>query len=334
MRKPGQTKEGLVHTFDENDQILDQLLFDFDIDDDRVEKVRHQNALAGVASFMGRRHRLRKSGAPPGAKIWQVWLDGHASQTGKPGHNKDLSERRMRNVKEYLTRRIKDVDAIEKLTLEADTDFNEHWTGFDNEFATVPGENPLARSVRVAVQSAFLSAPPPRVPPDTASTKFRIRTVSGEAHHSKVVSWLADRIKRGPFWVQVIKYGLKAAARTAMVFEIEDVKAKKTGVYAFDGYGLDFGKGKTGASGFTDFTARRTDKKSFGGHVELKDFVGPVAVDQWGPLKITVIFQTNSNRLRKLIFIDPTTITLTLTHPAAIAWRANPKGEFHLIDVK
>jgi hypothetical protein len=334
VKAPGQTKEGLVHTFEENDLILDQLLFDFDIDDDQVTKEKHQNALAGVASFMGRRHKLRKSNAPPGAKIWQVWLAGHASRTGNRDYNIGLSKRRMQKVKEYLTKRIQDVDSIEKLTLEADTDFNEHWTGFDNEFATVPGENPVARSVRVAVQSAFLSAPPPRTPPDTASTKFRIRTVSGEAHHSKVASWLADRVLRGPIWLQVIKYGIKAAARTAMVFEIEDVKAKKTGVYAFDGYGLDFGTGKTGASGFADFTARRTDKKSFGVHVELKDFAGPVAVDHWGPLKLTVIFRTNRNRLRKLIHIDPTTINLTLTHPAKIAWRANPSGEFHLIDVK
>jgi outer membrane protein OmpA-like peptidoglycan-associated protein len=159
-KRPGQTQTGLVRVDQETNETIDALLYDFDIDDDEL-KVRHKQHLAHAMQFMADRLQERKQGLKPGERAWTVSIDGFASRTGTAEHNKILSAMREQAVAAYFNYYL-DLKPGLKEAVEINTKYH----GFTD--TTVPGENPLGRSVRVVVHRP--GVPPPPKPPEPVAS--------------------------------------------------------------------------------------------------------------------------------------------------------------------
>jgi OmpA family len=165
-KRPGKTKEGLVYTNAEGSDLRDVLLYDFDIDSYDL-KPDHKNALNNLIKFMNDNfEERRKSG-----KNWTISLDGYASRTGAAEHNRILSECRTYSVRDYISAHLANPNS--GLDLFPFVNFV-HQQGHGFASTTVKGEDPLGRSVRVAVHRPEV-LPPSITLPTEKSTRFRIR---------------------------------------------------------------------------------------------------------------------------------------------------------------
>jgi hypothetical protein len=171
-RRPGETKDGLVHEFD-NDKTnqRDALLYDFDIDDD-TKKDNHLKYLAKTMQWMLEHVDDQPH---PGNCAWKVSIDGYASHTWRGDqslakmHNDQLSLMREQSVAAYFREFLAMKPELEKL-VKIDTDFH----GF-SQSPIRRGENPWFRSVRVVVhRPSFVPPPRPPVPPDPNPINPRI----------------------------------------------------------------------------------------------------------------------------------------------------------------
>lgn len=146
--KPGNTTTGLIYTYQETPHLQDKLLYDFDINGAAL-KPAHKSTLDNIIKFMANdvRQRIRSG------RRWRVSLDGYASRTGEAKWNKELSRERMYSVNDYMQTHL----YVDGFDLGPYVDFNREWHGFEQ--TTGPGENPLGRSVRIAVHRP--NSPPP-----------------------------------------------------------------------------------------------------------------------------------------------------------------------------
>ena len=156
------------------------------------------------------------------AERWRVSLDGYASRTGEAKWNKELSRERMSAVNDYMQTHL----YVDGFDLGPYVDFNREWHGFEQ--TTGPGENPLGRSVRIAVHRPNSPPPPPRKIPHPPScpksTKWQIRT------HGVFSAGVPLPLPGGP-----------VLSADYAIFEIQDLMNKQTGYFHFFGGGLGVG---------------------------------------------------------------------------------------------
>ena len=210
----GQTKVGLIFNNierpSEKPEDRDVLLYDYDINDHRL-KPAHKATLDQLLKFMAEDAAQRLSSG----QRWTVSIDGFASRTGTAQHNKLLSEKRADCVERYLRFNL----PSELIGITADIVlFNRNFHGFDK--TTVPGENPLGRSVRVAVHRPGRVPGPIKLPPAKTpgtATQFKIGLLG------------------------VVSLGVGAFASDAVVFEMVDLENKKAAFFLYLGAGAGVG---------------------------------------------------------------------------------------------